>query len=252
MKLDCVLTACNLNPLYLEFVPIFVRVWKKLLPSVSVIIVLIADKIPEDILEYKDNIMLFPPMEGVSTAFISQYIRMLYPCILSYAGGVMITDMDMMPMNAKYYVDNIMDISDNKFIYYRHVLLEVREIAMCYNVATPETWSEIFNIKSLDDIRERIFTKHQQISYDNRHGGSGWSTDQLDLYASVMEWDAITHRFISLHDGNTGYSRLDRINFYLNRELISSGGYSDYHMLRPYSQYRTENELVYELLPEYK
>ena len=37
MKLDCVLTAVNENPLYLGLVPLFIKTWKKrLYPYVNV------------------------------------------------------------------------------------------------------------------------------------------------------------------------------------------------------------------------
>ena len=44
MKLDCILTATNDNPLYLDFVPLFIKTWKKLYPTVDVIIILISKK----------------------------------------------------------------------------------------------------------------------------------------------------------------------------------------------------------------
>ena len=40
MKLDCVLTAVNENPLYLEFIPIFIKTWNKLYPGIDVKILL--------------------------------------------------------------------------------------------------------------------------------------------------------------------------------------------------------------------
>jgi hypothetical protein len=41
MKLDCVLTAVNDNPLYLEFIPIFIKTWNKLYPGLDVKIVIV-------------------------------------------------------------------------------------------------------------------------------------------------------------------------------------------------------------------
>ena len=102
MKLDCVLTAVNENKLYLDFIPIFIKTWNKLYPDVDVKIVLIAKDIPEDLILYKNNIILFNPIEDVLTSFTSQFIRLLYPCILDYKNGVLITDMDMLPMNSTY------------------------------------------------------------------------------------------------------------------------------------------------------
>ena len=37
-------------------------------------------------------------------------MRILYPCILNSTGGVMITDMDMLPLNSQYYTK-----TDRKF-----------------------------------------------------------------------------------------------------------------------------------------
>ena len=42
MKLDCVLTACNMNPLYSDFIPIFIKTWNKLYPAVDVKIIFIS------------------------------------------------------------------------------------------------------------------------------------------------------------------------------------------------------------------
>jgi hypothetical protein len=107
MILDCVLTSVNTNPLYIDFIPIFVKTWNRLYPNVDVKIILIADEIPEQFLEYKNNIILFKPIDNVLTSFTSQFIRVLYPCILNYKNGILITDMDMLPMNRTYYTKNI-------------------------------------------------------------------------------------------------------------------------------------------------
>ena len=47
MKLDCILTACNTNELYIDFIPIFIKSWTKLYPDVDIKIVLINDIIPD-------------------------------------------------------------------------------------------------------------------------------------------------------------------------------------------------------------
>ena len=37
MKLDCVLTAVNDDPYYMDFIPIFVNTWNKLYPDVDIV-----------------------------------------------------------------------------------------------------------------------------------------------------------------------------------------------------------------------
>jgi len=253
MKLDCVLTACNNNPLYCNFIPIFIRAWNKLYPAVDVKIIYISNELPEFLEHYKENIILFKPIENVSDSFISQYIRSLYPAILNYDNGILITDMDMLPMNRTYYTKNIESFPNNKFIYLRDVLLDCNQIAMCYNVATNKTWGEIFDIHSIEDINDRLIKVYSACNYQNGSGNVGWFTDQIDLYNYVMNWNKKTNNFVSLQDKLTGFNRLDRI-FHINlddintKTAISDGKFTDYHCLRPYGQYKLINDFIVFLL----
>jgi hypothetical protein len=253
MKLDCVLTAVNDNPLYIDFIPIFIKTWKKLYPTVDVKIILISNQIPEKFLQFKDHIILFEPIKNVLTSFTSQFIRLLYPCILNYKNGVLITDMDMLPMNRSYYTKNIEKYDDSKFIYYReNVCFNTKEIAMCYNVALPKTWSEIFNIKSLEDIKQRIILVNDNTKIIEGHGKQGWCTDQSTLYKDVNRWHKKTQNFVCLKESQTGFCRLDRPKFSKLDDKISknitSGIYSDYHLHRPMNQYEKLNWDIHNLL----
>lgn len=246
MKLDCVLTAVNENELYLDFVPIFIKTWNKLYPNVDVKIILIAENIPDTLLSYKNNIILFKPIENIETSFTSQIIRLLYPCILNYENGVMITDMDMIPMNRTYYTENIKSYSNDKFIYYReNVCFNTSQIAMCYNIATPNIWTEIFKVNSLEDIENTIKYIHST--------NIKWYTDQLTLYDKVLNWNKQTNNFICLKENETKFKRLDRgddfdISNSILRNNITNGIYSDYHCKRPMSKYADINYEIYNLL----
>jgi hypothetical protein len=250
MKLDCVLTACNMNPLYLDFIPMYITAWNKLYPEVDVKIVLINETVPDFLDKYKNNIILFNPPPNISTAFISQYIRILYPSILNYKNGIIITDIDMIPMNNTYYTDNIKSIDDNKFVYYRDILLNRSQIAMCYNIALNKTWSEIFNINTLEDIYKRLIYIYPKTNYKDGHGNMGWSTDQRDLYKYVIKWNNKTNNFISLQDNITRFNRMSRGRCLPNAgEKIKSGLITDYHAYRPNTGWRKNlNEKLVSLL----
>ena len=254
MKLDCVMTAVNENPLYLDFVPIFIKTWNKLYPDVDVKIVLIAKKIPDNLLLYKNNIIVFKPIENVLTSFTSQLIRLLYPCILNYKNGVLITDMDILPMNKNYYTKNIIELDDDKFIYYSNVGSPDKQINMCYNVATPAIWKDIFKINSLDDIVNYIKNVSDKNIIKEGHGNVGWFTDQITLYNNVMEWHNKTNNFIRLNEDNshTKFHRLDRNCFDISdddiRKKIITGYFTDYHCYRPMSKYSDINWEIYNLL----
>jgi len=177
----------------------------------------------------------------------------LYPCILNYENGVMITDMDMLPMNKTYYTEYIKNIDNNKFVYYRgHICGEDKQLVMCYNVSTPNVWKEVFNIHSVENIKKLI----QLISNANiireGHGNVGWDIDQRFLYHKVMEWKNKTNNVVFLFDKDTKFLRLDRHDFTMTNDIkdaISSGYFSDYHCYRPMSMYADINNQIYNLLP---
>ena len=254
MKLDCVLTAVNENELYLDFVPIFIKTWNKLYPDVDVKIIFISKSIPDDLISYKKNLILFEPIENILTSFTSQFIRLLYPAILDYENGVLITDMDMLPMNSTYYTKNIEGFNNDKFIYYRNnICFNYKEIAMCYNIACPKIWREIFKISSIDNIVNIIEDTFKKNTIKEGHGNSGWSIDQQVLYKTVLEWNKKTNNFVRLNESQTKFKRLDRNTFNISnttiRENITEGKYSDYHCFRPMSKYSKINWEVYNLLP---
>ena len=253
MKLDCVLTAVNEDPLYLDFVPIFIRTWHKLYPDVDVRIVLVAKSIRDDLLPYKDNILLFEPLDGILTSFVSQFVRLLYPCILNYDNGVVITDIDMLPMSRSYYTESIAPYDNSKFIYYRgDCCMDLREFAMCYNVATPRVWRDVFGMSSLEDIRRRLVWVSKRAAILPGHGSQGWNTDQRVLYSVVMDWNVKRGNLVRLDDTRTGFRRLDRGTFDIRdkqiQKRIANGAYTDYHACRPMSEFREVNYAVYDLL----
>ena len=172
-------------------------------------------------------------------------------------GGILVTDIDMIPMNNTYYSKNIESYDSDKFIYFRgNVMMNRNQIAICYNVAHYQTWKNIFElyfdrtIENENDILECLLTVYKKIDYNGLHGGKGWSTDQLHLFEAIKKWN--NENFITLLDSQTGYKRLDRIsNFIVNNILdddIRNGVYSDYHMFRPYNRYKTINDHICDLL----
>ena len=243
MKLDCVLTAVNELPKYLGFVPIFIKFWNTLYPNVDVKIILIAEKIPDNLLEYENNLIIFKPLPNIKTSFTSQFIRNLYPCLLDYENGVMITDIDNLPLNKTFFTDNIKNIPNDKWVNLRD-WKRGNMICMMWQVATPSTWKQVFDIHSVEDIKETIKSVGLQ-RQDN------WYTDQIYLYKSVMDWNKKTGNYICLKDSDTKFKRLNRRLFNQSiKEFIKKGLYSDFHAPRPYEGIAKKKILeVYDLLP---
>jgi hypothetical protein len=255
MKLTDVLTATDTNPLYYKFVPVFIRAWKKLFPDINIHIILIADTIIPELEPYAEHIKLFPPIQDVKSSFIAQNIRLFYPCLIKSDGGVLITDMDIIPMNRNYYTEPIKDIENDKFVCYRQLeCVGKNEMVICYNVAHPEVWRSIFSVKTQGDIVHMLKSVlNNNMEYVGHSNMPFWITDQLYLYNSTQNWNNLVNvnKLVILNDNFCKFKRLDRGNFPSSAILskaIQSGEYSDYHMYRPYDKYKQINDNIVNLL----
>lgn len=253
MIISDILVASDMNPKYYKFIPVFIKAWKAVLPYVKINVILVYDSkkpfvLPVELELYKSYIILFPSIENIKTPFIAQTIRILYPALLRSWGGVLITDIDMIPMNSKYYVESIKDHSDISFICYRNILQHRQQLPICYNVATSVIWGNIFNIRTIGDVVNRLKYEYSKIKYDGGSGKEGWSSDQLILYREVMNWANNNNKLVVLEDKLTGFSRLDRIkNFTFDDDLkykIEHDFFCDYHMKRPYDNYKELNDNI--------
>lgn len=185
MRLTTVFSATNDNPAYYLFIPKQIKFWKYF--GINFICIFIGTSLPSELLAYRSNIILWNNTYNLNTAYLAQNIRLFYPALLELPDDelVMITDMDMLPMNDKYYKDGLENFSINDFIYYRHI--DANQIIMCYNAAHPKTWSKIFNIKSRYDIDKTLLNNFNS-NYDGLPGCKGWCTDQEILYKHLINY----------------------------------------------------------------
>lgn len=257
MKIGTVLTATNDNPLYIDFIPMFVQAWKNLLPEADICIVLINDHIPPQFQQYSQYIHLFPSIDpSINTAFQAQCIRLLYPRLITKNSGVLITDMDMIPLQRSYYVDTISHVPDDAFVCYRNVCLP-EMISMCYNIALPHTWLSIFGNDSIEHILKSWYSTS---NYDGLHGGNGWCTDQYRLIDAINSWKNTEHNVVIFNDQQTGFTRLDRLDFsnpisssflLSLAQNVHNEKYCDYHCLRPYSAHKFINDFILQYCRRY-
>jgi len=187
MKLTTVLASTNNNPHYYKFIPSQILFWKHF--NIKFITVFVAESIPDELEEYKENIILWdkPTNYILHTAYIAQNIRIYYPALLNLPDNemVMITDMDMLPTNEKYYKNGLEKFIKMDFIYYRHI--DKPQIYMCYNASHPSVWSEIFNICSEKDI-ERELIKNYNKQYNGIPGSTAWYSDQEIMYNRLINY----------------------------------------------------------------
>lgn len=235
MQLKAVLTAVNDNIMYWRFIPLFIKVWKLFFPDVLIVIVFIGEELPVELLAYSKHIRLFKPLfPHISTAYTAQIIRLVYPALLKVDGAVLITDMDMLPMNQSYYTKGLEDQPDNSFILYHQEDIEVppyKEYFICYVAARPEVWAEVFNITDEISIHNFLLMNYNN-QYEDRHNGVGWGTDQQVLYRVANNLPS-TIKLKLWNDDELGFNRCKN---YLDDDdpvmdaIKSTPLYSDYHV----------------------
>lgn len=227
MKLTTVFSAVNSNPVYYMFIPKQIIFWAKF--NIKFVAVFIGQNLPDELIPYSENIILWQLNSEVNSVFVAQNMRIYYPALLSLPDDemVMITDMDMLPTNDAYYKSGLEKYNIEDFIYYRNI--DGNQIYMCYNSAHPKTWSKVFNISSPNDI-EAAIKKNYTNSYDGIPGSSGWSIDQETMYAKLINYP-------HLKVLNRPIKRLETsvYNAYLNnKENDFIKGYDDVHFHRNY------------------
>lgn len=257
LHLTHVLVASDLNARYLDFWPLVRRAWRDVV-GLEPVLVLIADddSAPGD-LGRDPGVHLFPPLPKLHSAFQAQCIRLLYPALLTTHGGVLISDADMAPLSKRYFHRTARLASANGFVAYRSVFFSEGEIPMCYNAALPSTWGEIFDVRSMDDVRRHLSEWAHEVEYSGHHGGVGWVTDQQILYRTLTDFHRRTGRVSILGDDQTGFRRLERRDLSARGRLggrdrfrIRSGYYSDFHCVHPYSENRALNDRVVDVAAE--
>jgi hypothetical protein len=249
-----VVVSSDLNPRYVTAWDVAYRMWSAV-GGVRPHLVLVAPE--QDVppaLATDPNVHVFEPIPGLHTAFQAQCIRLLYPALLETEGAVLISDVDMVPLSPGYFHEPVEQADERHFVAYRDVLLPGSEIPICYNAALPAVWSDVFDVRSPEDVRRRLSAWADGLHYEGTHGGQGWGTDQVVLYKTLIA-RAKAHRDVwILRDEFSGFTRLQRVlvepRGHLleeERDGIRRRAYADFHVLIPYDEHRDLNDEVVRL-----
>lgn len=230
MKISFIVTAVNENQKYIKFIPLFIKTWTFLFPEITPFIIYTGKNIDKMIVDNNVNSKYLKyihhfHIENVDTCFTAQIIRIFYPALIKSNDFVLISDIDMIPLNRKYYEN--LDVTTDQFICYRSDALRNVMYPICYNAAIPEKWSKIFEIFSRQNIIDQIKHIYQRIDYKGREN-QYWYTDQFHLYYILSKRKDV----IFLNDIQTKYYRLPADDLKLPNisHRITDGIYNDYHM----------------------
>jgi hypothetical protein len=227
-----VIIGCDTNPTYIQFWPLVARAWKQIVGIQPTLILIAEDEFPID--TTVGDVIRFKPIPGIATSFQAQVIRLLGATYFEHE-VCLITDMDMIPCCRSYFLDSVKRVPDDCYIVYRNGH-DAGRFPMCYNAAKGSVCKEVFGISGTQDIRDKIIQWAEL--------GWGWSTDELVLTKEVMNYYHRTGKVAFLNHGVN--KRIDRMSHQetghleYNKRALKKGEYIDFHLLRPFDQYRSE------------
>lgn len=237
MKIDFVLTAGNLNHHYLQLYPLISKVWKTRF-DLDCYLILIAEEIPEYLLEYKEFIILLKPFENLNDIYVAQVIRILYPALYPDK-TILITDLDILPVNKDYFIKPLEFLQEDTFVTYTNRYKKQEMYAICYNVAKGKTFQKMFSVENMEDITNKLYEWYNS-EYNGKKNCPGWYTDQKQLFIHFEKYDGFK---VCLNDKKIGYKRLHnraRDKEYIiknfNKIMNDLESYSDIHCIKPFSK----------------
>lgn len=257
MRIGRALMACDLNAEYLEYWPSTRRAWIEIV-GVEPMLVLIANEedVPKE-LRADQFVIPFPPIDGVHTALQAQCIRLLYPSVVDTPDGVLVSDIDLYPLRPAYFLEPVRRLDSRHFVTFRDVYLGRNMVSMLFNAATPQTWSDVFGVSTLDEVRAKLAAWTSNVEYVCDRGNRGWYTDQKLLYRALTSWPEAPRRWWLMDDEYSRHNQLDRLELENEEGLsprrraeILHQAYSEFVCLFPYREHRAVNDLVLELALE--
>lgn len=226
MKIDRVILSTNDDPKYLAFWNIAAPLWKAMGYQPTLALIAKEGCFVDTSL---GDVVRLDPLTGISEALQTQVVRLFLPGLFP-EDVCLISDIDMLPISRSYFAAGAAPYSEDQFVVYRDRAYSSyeRRYPMCYSAAKGAIFGEIFQIHSIEDIKQRIIDWHR-MDY-------GWDTDELMLYQSVINWEKQGGSVVRL--GHSVFGRLDRASWKGDYEGADLDGYVDCHCPRPYFSYR--------------
>jgi len=249
VKIHRAIVATDANSEYYQFWPIVARRWASwgIIPTLAVV-----SDTKLDIDESLGDVIYHAPNPNVPTAQQAQVIRLFLAA--NFEDDVcLISDIDMLPLNRDYFLDSVQYYDSSNFVVYSSDAYLSGDPAypaypMCYLASEGENFKEIID-GNLESFNEII------VSWIDE--GFGWHTDEKVFYQKLQKWESINHLTVTLRRGFNlsadpgAIRRIDRSwNSSYNKDMIQQKYYVDYHMPRPYKEYKSVIEEIYKKTEE--
>ena len=239
--------SSNDNPLYLDFWPIVSKLWK-LKFNIEPVLLYFGPNHNNISTEY-GTVVNMEILDGIPISTQAQCSRLWYLGQLKDTDISITSDIDMLPLSKKYFIESIEPISNNKLVNLNPIVTNFIHLPMCYNIGSSLTFKKILNLDiSWLDFMNRLIDWSKTTECKDYHGvGILWSLDETWSTNQIINYEKENKGSITLilrPNGVNGF-RIDRPNWRYNKSLLKDDYYYDAHSVRPYSQYKqTIDEII--------
>lgn len=245
MKIEKAIHSSNDEPFYLDFWPLVSKVWKLKFGITPILLYFGESKIDE---QYGEVIKM-KTIENVPINTCCQLSRYWHP-VTEENTTFITSDIDMFPISKWYFIDQIKEIVDDKFVNLNYIKKN-SHYPCCYNVAKGKVFKEVLKLKETweEFIAENCW---KQISNNHKPNGLNkslkhWSADEIWSSKMINNFDQ--NRIVKIfREGESNYRRIDRSKWSWHKSYIHE--FYDCHSLRPYSSYKYEIDNLVEAIIE--
>ena len=258
MKIDKVIMSCNDNPFYSDYWPAVSRMWKEFI-GIHPVLVYLGDA--STMSEEYGTVVELEKLEDAPMHTQAQWARYWYTQFEPETMWI-ISDIDMMPLSKKYFVDSVEPISSEiePLVHYNtnaefnpetgkwNTAGEALEggvcIPTCYSAGTGKLRKETLDlVPSFKESIEKL--KWQENDFDHSPEGVNcphWYAEESYQEAKLKGWIAEhPDRFFTVRrPGGFCSNRMDRGHGDMpewNKDALMMGWYMDFHMPRPWSKF---------------
>lgn len=238
MQITKAIVSSNDNPMYLDFWEIISKLWKVKF-NIEPVLLYFGENYDSVSKEY-GTVIDMPIIENIPVSTQAQCSRIWYA---GQCGDevVITSDIDMLPLSPKYYVDSIIDVPDDKYVSL-NPLNNNTYFPMCYNVGKSSTLKEILEIDSdWETFMTKLIKWADGPDCTDAYGmGNYWSLDETWTSGRVNAYKNVNADRIypiARPNGVNGF-RIDRPNWTYNVDLIKQDYYYDSHSVRPYNDHK--------------
>lgn len=234
MKVDLAIHSSDSNPLYLDFWPLVSRMWKEHLGVTPVLIYIDENQsIPID--ETYGSVVRMKPVPGIPIYMQCLWVRYWYPS--QHPDKVSILcDIDMFPISKKYFVEQIKDVPDTKYVHLNPLQIKGDYFfPSCYHIARGSLFKSVLQLpNSWEASIQAVWESKLGYTHEVFSGVQYWGADELYATQKLKDYpEKGVFLFFPRH-----HLRIDRTMWEYSIKDLRSDVYADSHSLRPYSDPR--------------